>query len=88
MGSGDGPGAMRRTTCAAGATAPSSRVVRFWVPRMPSVSQSSLVVTASVRSTKAKTSFGASGLVVSRPCRPRRVHTGAREVKIFVPVKA
>ncbi len=68
-----------------GAVQPRGATLR--AARMPRVSQSSEVVTASVRPMKANTSWGASGLVVSSPCRPSRVHNRGEEVKILVPVK-
>ena len=55
---------------------------------MPWVSQSSSTSTSSVRSSTPNTSRGsASEGSATRPCTTRRSHTGAREVKIFVPVR-
>ena len=66
--------------------------MRDWVARIPSVSQSSATTTrpadSSSRGTNAKTMRGASGEVVSMPCRPSCVQAGASEVKILVPLNA
>lgn len=83
--SADGPGGSLRYTCSGAAYAPSSTVVADCVARMPSVSQSSFVVTPA-RPTTACTSRGPSGSSSSRPNVARRVHTGDSDVKILVPV--
>jgi hypothetical protein len=73
----------------AGMTAPSSRVAKLWVARMPSRFQSP---TASwppaARSRKPCTSRGLPGSLSSRPKMPTRIQAGDRDVKILVPVKA
>ena len=77
---------------ASGTTAWSSFVVLLWVARMPSVSQSSSVVTPpSSRVRKPCTSRGPSSVPGPSVCLPKtasRVQAGASEVKIFVPVNA
>ena len=84
-GSAFGPTGSRREMRASGTTAPCNRVVLLEVARIPSVSQSSSVSTpASSRVRKPWTRVSSP----SFPKTPSRVHAGARDVKIFVPVKA
>src|SRR6266498_1183632 len=70
-----------------GTNAPSSTVSSLRVARIPSTSQVSVIVTPlAPRGIKAWTILGAAGLLVSMPCKPRRVHAGVKLPKAFRPV--
>ena len=84
-----GPTGRMRATRSVGTIAPSSTVVWLWVARMPRVSQSSRLrhpLLSRVRNPWM--SRGPSACESCLPNTPSRVHAGASDVKIFVPVNA